>query len=219
MRGDVVPGRSDNCRSGRPIDRGRRSYELCRRGRTRAAGRRARRAGRLGGLPDPSPTFGPVKPGMTATVQVVVEHADGVVSLPTSAVTAGGTTVTVKVEVGTDPKKTTPTQITLGLRGDSSIEIVSGLAAGRNVVVTCQTTTTGTGTIVGGAGWPRWRRWRCRNRWRRRSVADMSPPPRSHRIDLRCDLPASDWSGGRHQGDTSRRTPWWRLPVSRRQAP
>ena len=107
---------------------------------------------------DPSSTLTEVKPGMTATVQVVVEHADGVVFLPTSAVTARGNAATVNVEIGNDPKKTTPTTITLGLRGDSAIEVTSGLKAGDKVVVIRQATaaaaaaTTGGGAGFGGAG-------------------------------------------------------------------
>jgi macrolide-specific efflux system membrane fusion protein len=90
---------------------------------------------------------------MTATVQVVVNHADNVVYLPTSAVTARGTTATVNVEVGNDPSKTTATQITLGLRGDSSIEVRSGLKAGDNVVVARAASTAGTtATATAGAG-------------------------------------------------------------------
>ncbi|MDQ1422835.1 MAG: hypothetical protein QOD72_333, partial [Acidimicrobiaceae bacterium] len=102
---------------------------------------------------DPSAALAPVKPGMTATVQVVVNHADNVVYLPTSAVTARGTTATVNVEVGNDPSKTTATQITLGLRGDSSIEVRSGLKAGDNVVVARAASTAGTtATATAGAG-------------------------------------------------------------------
>ena len=101
---------------------------------------------------DPSATLSAVKPGMTATVQVVVNHADGVVFLPTSAITARGNTATVNVEVGGDPKKTTPTQITLGLRGDSSIEVSSGLKAGDKVVIVRQAATATGGAATGAAG-------------------------------------------------------------------
>lgn len=104
---------------------------------------------------DPSATLGAVKPGMTATVQVVVNHADGVVFLPASAITARGNTATVNVEIAGDPKKTTPTPITLGLRGDSSIEVSSGLKAGDKVVVVRQAATAGAATLgaaTGGGG-------------------------------------------------------------------
>ena len=69
-----------------------------------------------------------------------------------------GNTATVNVEIGSDPKKTTPTPITLGLRGDSAIEVTSGLKAGDKVVVIRQAATattaaaTGGGAGFGGAG-------------------------------------------------------------------
>jgi multidrug efflux pump subunit AcrA (membrane-fusion protein) len=109
---------------------------------------------------DASDALAQVRPGMTASVTVVVQHADNVVSLPAAAVNARGTNATVNVEVGNDPKKTTPTQITVGLRGDSLTEITSGLKDGDKVVVvrqvasgvgtTGRTGATGAGTLTGG---------------------------------------------------------------------
>jgi len=107
---------------------------------------------------DPGAALAQVKPGMTASVQVVVNHADGVVTLPASAVTARGTTATVELMKGEDPKVTTPTPITLGLKGDSTVEVKSGLKAGDKIAVVRQsaaggtTTRTGTGTLTGGIG-------------------------------------------------------------------
>ena len=60
--------------------------------------------------------------------QVLADHRDGVVSLPTSAVSTRGTTATVTVRAKTG--KETQVPITIGLRGDSSVEITSGLNAG-----------------------------------------------------------------------------------------
>jgi len=101
---------------------------------------------------DPSDSLTRVKPGMTANVVVVVNHADGVVFLPASAVTARGTSATVNVEIANDPNKTTPTPITLGLRGDSSIQIASGLKAGDKIVIVRQAAASGVGTSgAGGA--------------------------------------------------------------------
>lgn len=109
---------------------------------------------------DATDALAQVRPGMTASVTVVVQHADNVVSLPAAAVNARGTNATVNVEVGNDPKKTTPTQVTVGLRGDSLTEITSGLKEGDKVVVvrqvasgvgtTGRTGATGTGTLTGG---------------------------------------------------------------------
>jgi macrolide-specific efflux system membrane fusion protein len=95
---------------------------------------------------DRVPTDNSVKPGMTASVQVTVQQAQGVVSLPASAVLARGTNATVQVETGDDPKVTTTKNITVGLRGDETIEITSGLNVGDKVVVTRTTGATASGT-------------------------------------------------------------------------
>jgi membrane fusion protein, macrolide-specific efflux system len=105
---------------------------------------------------DPIPPAAPVRPGMTASLAVTVQKADGVVLLPTTAVSSRGTNATVQVMKGTDPKVTEPVQVTIGLRGDTEVEITNGLAAGDKVVVTRQAATatrggtTGSGTLTGG---------------------------------------------------------------------
>jgi len=75
-----------------------------------------------------------VKPGMTASVNVVLDKRDDVITLPTSAVSTTGTseTVTVKAKDGSESTKT----ITIGLRGDNAVEITDGLSVGDQVVVT-----------------------------------------------------------------------------------
>lgn len=87
---------------------------------------------------------------MTANVTVVVNHADNVVYLPTTAVTARGANASVNVEIGTDPTKTTATPITVGLRGDNTIEITTGLKAGDKIVIVRTAVAAGT-TAAGGA--------------------------------------------------------------------
>ena len=93
-----------------------------------------------------------IKPGMTANVVVTVEHADGVVFLPAAAVTARGNTATVNVQTGAKTSDTTAKQITIGLCGDQSIEIKTGLNAGDKVVVVRQASATGVGTTGGRGG-------------------------------------------------------------------
>ena len=98
-----------------------------------------------------SPPTG-VKPGMTASVNVVLQKVDDAITLPTSAVSTTGTTetVTVKAANGSQSSK----QITIGLRGDNAVEIKSGLSVGDQVVET-STASTGAGTLggrLGGAG-------------------------------------------------------------------
>ncbi|HEX4818796.1 MAG TPA: HlyD family efflux transporter periplasmic adaptor subunit [Acidimicrobiales bacterium] len=91
-----------------------------------------------------------IKPGMTASVSVVLDKRENVVTLPTSAVSTRGNTATVTVRdnAGKDSTRT----IAVGLRGDNAVEIVSGLQAGETVV-TKVTSATGTGTSnFGGRG-------------------------------------------------------------------
>ena len=90
-----------------------------------------------------------VKPGMTASVNVVLQKVDDAVTLPTSAVSTTGTaaTVTVKAKGGSESSK----QITIGLRGDNAVEIKSGLNVGDQVVIT-SAASTGTGTNLGRFG-------------------------------------------------------------------
>jgi multidrug efflux pump subunit AcrA (membrane-fusion protein) len=107
-----------------------------------------------------------VQPGMTASVAVTVDSKENVLYLPTSAVTSRGTTGTVNLELDKDPKKTEERPVSIGLRGDTTLEIKTGLNEG-DVVVTVRTkvstaqtpqtnaggTLTGNGTTAGaGAG-------------------------------------------------------------------
>ena len=98
-----------------------------------------------------------VKVGMTASVDVTVAERDGVLELPASAISGRGETATVTVRTANGDEQR---QITIGLRGDDSVEIASGLSAG-DVVVTKVAETTGTnanantfgrGARVGGGG-------------------------------------------------------------------
>jgi hypothetical protein len=69
-----------------------------------------------------------VRPGMSATADIVVARAHGVV-VPNQALQ--GTTVTVQ-----NGKKRTAQPVQVGVVGDSSTEILSGLHAGETIVVT-----------------------------------------------------------------------------------
>ncbi|MEI9907193.1 MAG: HlyD family efflux transporter periplasmic adaptor subunit [Actinomycetota bacterium] len=81
-----------------------------------------------------------VKPGMTAQVTVVTAEALGVLALPSAALTQRGTTYTVTLKptkVGGVGERRT---VTVGLKGDTATEIVSGLNEGD--VVELRTTST-----------------------------------------------------------------------------
>ncbi len=90
-----------------------------------------------------------VKPGMTASVNVVLQNVNDAITLPTSAVSTTGTTetVTVKAKDGTVSSKL----ITIGLRGDNAVQIISGLNVGDQVVET-STASTGSSSILGRFG-------------------------------------------------------------------
>jgi macrolide-specific efflux system membrane fusion protein len=92
-----------------------------------------------------------LKPGMSATAEVVVKQAEGI-NVPTSAITAGSVTVE---RAG----KQVPQAVTTGLAGNSNTIILSGLKAGETVLLpaTKTTGTTGAGQTpklggFGGAG-------------------------------------------------------------------
>ena len=92
-----------------------------------------------------------VKPGMTSSLSVVVDKAENVVTLPSSAVTARGSAASVKVQTGATTNDVEVRNITLGLKGDTLVEVKSGLLAGDKVIVTRggATTTGGSGTLTG----------------------------------------------------------------------
>jgi len=109
------------------------------------------------------PSTTAVQAGMTASVAVATQRVDNALFLPTAAVSSRGTTATVNVAPDKNNlKKTVPREITLGLRGDTGIQILTGLEEGevvvttRTAVSTAQGTQTSTGTatnpLTGGGG-------------------------------------------------------------------
>lgn len=97
-----------------------------------------------------------VKPGMTATTVVTVNQRENVLNVPSAAVQGSGANGTVTL-IGPDGKQMSQ-QVSVGLRGDQSTEILSGLQAGEQIVLSqggsfgsaAAGTRTGAGT--GGAG-------------------------------------------------------------------
>ncbi len=73
-----------------------------------------------------------VKPGMSASAQVIISQAQGV-NVPNAAVTGTGSLGTVNVM---NNGKTSTQQVVVGLRGDSRTQIISGLRAGQQLVIT-----------------------------------------------------------------------------------
>ncbi|HEY4410863.1 MAG TPA: efflux RND transporter periplasmic adaptor subunit [Acidimicrobiia bacterium] len=77
-----------------------------------------------------------VKSGMTATVSVVTASKSNVIAVPSAALTTrpGASTVTVSAN-----GQTASRTVTLGLKGDGTTQIVSGLSAGEQVVMSVGT--------------------------------------------------------------------------------
>ena len=74
-----------------------------------------------------------LKPGMSATAEVVIKQASGV-NVPTSAISGGSVTVLHGAKRETE-------QVTTGLAGDSATIVTSGLKAGETVLLPTATTT------------------------------------------------------------------------------
>ena len=84
-----------------------------------------------------------LKPGMTGSAKIVVAQADGVIAIPSSALTGNS----VKVEQNGE---SVTKQVTTGLAGDSTTEITSGLNVGDKVVIQTQSAFGGAGGASGG---------------------------------------------------------------------
>jgi hypothetical protein len=96
-----------------------------------------------------------VKPGMSASASVITGQAQGV-TVPNGAVTGTSSLATVTVLAN---GKQTKKQVVVGLRGDTRTQIVSGLSAGDQLVVTTilppltsSTSGTSTGSAAGAGG-------------------------------------------------------------------
>jgi hypothetical protein len=87
---------------------------------------------------------GGLKPGMSATAEVVVKQAEGV-NVPTSAITTD--TVTV-VHDGTQTSR----RVVTGLAGDSSTIVLSGLRAGEQIILPVARTTNGLSSVLSRLG-------------------------------------------------------------------
>jgi HlyD family secretion protein len=100
-----------------------------------------------------------LKPGMTASGDVVVSQVEGAVSLPSQAISQGPGGATVIVSEGGEQERRS---VTTGLEGDTATEIVSGLRPGdRVVIVSSAAATTASGSLpaagrggLGGGGLP-----------------------------------------------------------------
>ena len=94
---------------------------------------------------------------MTATASVVVDSRQDVLYLPTSSVTSRGTTGTVNLQTGKSLTETETRNVTIGLRGDTALEVTDGVREGdvvvtvRQKVSTAQTTANNAGGTLTGS--------------------------------------------------------------------
>ena len=96
-----------------------------------------------------------VKPGMSASASVIIGQAQGV-TVPTQALSGTGALASVNV---LKSGKTVSQPVVVGLRGDTRAQVISGLTAGQQLVITValpslsSTSTSGTGAArLGGGG-------------------------------------------------------------------
>jgi macrolide-specific efflux system membrane fusion protein len=87
------------------------------------------------------------KPGQTVSVSVVTGEAQNAVYVNSAAVTSVGNRHTVTVE-SNGQQQIVPVEI--GLQGDTTTQITSGLQPGQEVAVTVASSTSGSGTGFGG---------------------------------------------------------------------
>jgi macrolide-specific efflux system membrane fusion protein len=92
-----------------------------------------------------------LRPGQSASVVITVAEAQNALSVPAAAVTTAGSTNVVTVQ---ENGRNVPRQVQIGIRGESTVQITSGLTEGENVVLTATaaTGTTGTGRTGGTGG-------------------------------------------------------------------
>ncbi|MFF3698658.1 efflux RND transporter periplasmic adaptor subunit [Streptomyces sp. NPDC002221] len=89
-----------------------------------------------------------LRTGLSASIQVVTGEASGALSVPTGAVTGTGANRTVTVVKADGTTERTP--VTVGLEGDSSDQILSGLSEGEKVQL-ASVSATGQGGFPSGA--------------------------------------------------------------------
>ncbi|MFG2721943.1 efflux RND transporter periplasmic adaptor subunit [Streptomyces sp. NPDC048416] len=95
-----------------------------------------------------------LRTGLSASIQVVTGEASGALSVPTAAVTGTGANRTVTVVKADGTTERTP--VTVGLEGDSSDQILSGLSEGEKVQLSAASATGNggfpSGSFPGGLG-------------------------------------------------------------------
>ncbi|MFG2696662.1 efflux RND transporter periplasmic adaptor subunit [Kitasatospora sp. NPDC048407] len=84
-----------------------------------------------------------LRTGLSATISVVTGSADNALSVPTAALQGTGSTRTATVLH--DDGSTERVQVTVGIEGDSTVQVTEGLTEGEKVELTATTAGTGNG--------------------------------------------------------------------------
>ncbi|MFJ9784054.1 efflux RND transporter periplasmic adaptor subunit [Amycolatopsis sp. NPDC101161] len=95
-----------------------------------------------------------LRPGQSASVVITVAEAQNALSVPAAAVTTAGNTNIVTVQQN---GQNVTRQVQIGIRGEATVQITSGLTEGENVVLTATAatgTTGGNGRNGGTGGFP-----------------------------------------------------------------
>jgi multidrug efflux pump subunit AcrA (membrane-fusion protein) len=90
-----------------------------------------------------------VKPGMTASVTVIIAKRDDVLNVPSAAVRGSGNTGTVTILNG---KQQTTATVGVGLRGDTTTEITQGVTQGQTLVLPNATVSGAASQLGSGTG-------------------------------------------------------------------
>ena len=94
-----------------------------------------------------------LKPGMTTTVTVTTGAAFNVLQVAAQAITTrGATSILNLITTKAGKEVTTPTPVVVGLKGDSSDQIISGVKPGDKVVLRTATASTGSNGFPSTAG-------------------------------------------------------------------
>jgi HlyD family secretion protein len=100
------------------------------------------------------PTQAPIRPGMNATVNIILSQLDNVLLVPNSYITTNATTQQHTVIIKNDAGAYVPTPVTIGARGTSQTEILSGLQEGQDIYLLPASSGTGAGGRGGFFGGP-----------------------------------------------------------------
>lgn len=90
-----------------------------------------------------------LKPGMSASVNVVTQQVDDALNVPSAALSRGRAGQTVSRQQGS---KQVQVPVIVGLRGDSSVELLSGVHEGEQLTVTSAVISSSASSAGGSAG-------------------------------------------------------------------